>query len=56
VNESPSGTAKRFVTREGDVVSQRPRLRIEYTVVPTPASLAVLAVGAVAGMGRRRRA
>lgn len=51
--ESSTGTAKRFETRENEVEGSRPLLRVEY-VVPAP-SAAVLFGGAVLGAWRRPR-
>jgi hypothetical protein len=51
-DESTAGSTKRFVTREGTTVSQRPALDITY--VPAPASAGVL-LGALGMAARRRR-
>lgn len=48
-------TAKRFDSRENPVAANRPTLIVEYTI-PSPTGGAVLAMGAVLGMCRRRRA
>lgn len=53
-NETPIGTAKRFVSREGDPSARRPKLVIEYTVVPAPGVLAVAGLGGLAALRRRR--
>jgi hypothetical protein len=53
-SEARTGEAKRFVSREGTPEARRPRLLIEYTVVPTPASAGVLVMAGLMA-GRRRR-
>lgn len=53
-DESASGTAKRFATREEAVESQRPLLTITYTV-PTPGAAGVLAGAGLLAARRRRR-
>lgn len=53
-SEIRTGEAKRFVSREGTPEARRPRLLIEYTVVPTPASAGVLVMAGLMA-GRRRR-
>ena len=54
-DESVAGTARRFDSADsaafGGIV---PRLEIEFTLVPTPAAAALLALGAVARVRRRR--
>ncbi len=52
-DEVTLSTSKRFVSREGTDVGQRPKLVVEY-VVPSPWGLAALVGGVWAG-GRRRR-
>lgn len=56
-NETSIGTAKRFVSREGDPAGRTPRLVVEYTVVPAPGVMTLAALGGVmAGRRRSRRA
>lgn len=43
-NESVSGSAKRFDTRENATASFRPELSIDYTPIPEPTSLALSAL------------
>lgn len=52
-NEAVNGAAKRFATREDPRPDFQPRLVIDYTVVPAPASLAL--IGAVGAWASRRR-
>lgn len=54
-NETTLGQAKRFISREGDPEGRRPRLLIEYTVVPTPASFAVAIMTGLLSLRRRHR-
>jgi hypothetical protein len=53
-DETSTGRAKRFASREDPTASRRPRLLIEYTVVPTPSSLASLAAAGLLASRRRR--
>jgi hypothetical protein len=53
-NETASGTAKRFASREYGTVSSRPILTVTYTV-PAPGGAGILAgAGLLAGARRRR--
>jgi hypothetical protein len=52
-DEVTLSTSKRFVSREGTEIGQRPKLVVEY-VVPSPWGLAAMVGGVLAG-GRRRR-
>jgi hypothetical protein len=54
VDESATGRAKRFASREETIASRRPKLLIEYTLVPAPSSLAVLTATGLAATRRRR--
>ncbi len=53
-SEARTGEAKRFTSREGTPENRRPRLLIEYTVVPSPGSAGVLLIAGLLA-GRRRR-
>jgi hypothetical protein len=52
-DEATASTAKRFISREGSIESQRPTLVVEY-VVPAPATLALAGLSLLAGARRRR--
>jgi hypothetical protein len=52
-DESMNQTAKRFESREQELVDFRPKLEIEYQAVPAPGALAIL--GLAAASRRRRR-
>jgi hypothetical protein len=52
-DESASSTTRRFATREESDVNLRPMLSVEYTPVPAPGGVAVIAM--LAGLGIRRR-
>lgn len=52
-DESASGTAKRFDTRENTSPTVRPTLRVEYTV-PAPGAGMILGAAGVMGLRRRR--
>jgi hypothetical protein len=54
VDESATGRAKRFASREEPNAARRPKLLIEYTVVPAPTSLSVLTASGLAAARRRR--
>jgi hypothetical protein len=54
-DESMNQTARRFESREQDLVDFRPKLEIEYQAVPAPGALALLGLAA-ASRRRRRRA
>jgi hypothetical protein len=55
-NESGDGTAKRFNSRHHPTLATRPALTISYSVVPEPASVALLGVMLASGcVGFRRR-
>jgi hypothetical protein len=58
-DESTSQTAKRFAARESIDSAVRPKLTIDYTVIPEPRSSVLCLVAAGAGLpwqlGRRRR-
>lgn len=45
-DESQGATAKRFNSREYPTVTSRPRLTVEFTPIPEPASLTILFIGA----------
>lgn len=51
-DETEVRTAKRFVSREGAVVDQRPVLTVEYALIPEPSTLGLVAL---AGLALRRR-
>lgn len=53
-NEDLPFTAKRFDSREHPDANVRPALKIEYTPIPEPATLAVLLPGAALALSRRR--
>lgn len=53
-DESASGTAKRFDTRENIPSAFRPTLHVEYTI-PAPGAGMILGAGGVIGLRRRRR-
>lgn len=53
-DESASGTAKRFESRENDVLANRPVLAVEY-VVPAPSAAGLLGVVSLRFARRRRR-
>jgi hypothetical protein len=55
-DESSAGTARRFDSADGVAEGGiAPRLEIEFTVVPTPATLALLPLAGLARLARRRR-
>lgn len=54
INEAATGQAKRFVSREGDPANRQPKLIVEYTIVPAPGAMAVLAMGGLVASRRRR--
>lgn len=54
VDETRTGLAKRFVSREGDPTNRQPKLVVEYTIVPTPGVLGVVAMGGLIAVRRRR--
>ncbi len=54
VNESVSGSAKRFNTRESGAPEDQPRLRIDYVPIPAPPAAGLLVMGGLVA-GRRRR-
>lgn len=51
--EGVNGTARRFDTRENSVAENRPTLIVEYTI-PTPSAGAILGIGMMGVMRRRR--
>jgi hypothetical protein len=53
VNETGTRTAKRFATHEVETASERPKLRVEYTI-PAPGSLMPLAGAGLLALRRRR--
>ncbi|MGA0172608.1 MAG: DNRLRE domain-containing protein [Phycisphaerales bacterium] len=53
-DETQMGTARRFDSRNNELPGGRPRLVIDYTVVPAPAVPAILAAFGIAGSRRRR--
>ncbi len=53
VDESPIRTARRFYSKDDATVANHPRLVIDYTVVPEPAALALVASGIGAWMAHR---
>ena len=53
-DESASSTAKRFATKEETLAELRPMLMVEYTPVPSPGAVGLLALGAAATACRRR--
>lgn len=53
-SEARTGEAKRFTSREGTPENRRPRLLIEYTVVPTPGSAGLLVLAGLLSNRRRR--
>jgi hypothetical protein len=54
VDESATGRAKRFVSREDSDTARRPRLRIEFTVVPAPGSVCAFSAAGLLASRRRR--
>lgn len=54
-NEDLPQTAKRFASRENEVLAQRPVLVVEYTPVPTPATLLAAMCGLLRARFRRRQ-
>jgi hypothetical protein len=55
-SEDLSNTAKRFDSRENLTQNFRPVLTIDYTVIPAPAALPAMIMGAIGLRQRRRRA
>ncbi len=53
-NEATDEPAKRFDSRTNSNASFRPELRVEYTPVPEPSTIALLIGGACSVLGRRR--
>lgn len=54
-NESDSGTAKRFESRESQLINNRPLLTVDYTPIPSTGGAAALALAALSALGRRTR-
>ena len=54
-NEADPSAAKKFASRESLDPALAPRLVVEFTPIPAPPTLAVLALVAAAGHRRRRR-
>ena len=53
-DETVLGAAKRFGSRESTFVNERPVLTIEYTPVPGPGVLGLVAGAGLMGLRRRR--
>lgn len=53
-DESSSGSAKRFGTRENTTAAHRPTLHVEFTIIPEPHSASLVLLGAMF-LGRRNR-
>jgi hypothetical protein len=54
-DESQTGTAKAFATREASTAIHRPALTVTFTPVPEPGSVAVFLAGLIVLASRRRR-
>lgn len=54
-NESANNTSKRFDTRENATAGFRPVLLVDYTPIPAPGGLAMIAMGPLLGGRRSRR-
>jgi hypothetical protein len=50
-----ANTAKRFDTRENAAADFRPVLTVDYTPVPGPSAIAIIAAGVLSARSRNRR-